>query len=591
MERKPNRAERRRAAREERERLASEQQGLPRAMPTQEEPTMGGEAVRRELPQESSITETTQIGLRDCWLLAIRNFIWPRLPHPIQTAYLWLKLKPWVIPLSFSAGGVSSISVKEFAVADLLFFVAGLSLIVFPLGWQGVPGHPGLTRLYKGVIISLGVALIPFMLAWVHRQKGEEPWSIFLKKHAPATARSTTHPGTGLQNAEVKTGDGPSLRNALRLGTELISTPYGDGTVFGGIKWQSNYVDVRLIVTNAANVSLDNIDMRVQLDTSLAAVSQLTTIPGVSIDSDQGPVIPLTLEGVDPAGKPVALPFAPTGLQISPIYRIFCKQLPANRYIHLTLASVAMYPTTGRGASLRLPDKMFAAKRNPKFIRVTGHYETSSVDGSRRYPLDWTEEYKEPPASSAVKGQSASSQFRSVPSTDQARVEITNISINRAALPYPVITFSYENRGKTPTLGFAKDVRVISADRALTDQEQLDNQAKVLANINFDTLPESITGNQIYPSDSLRRFFTVPDRSGRPIDKAIGEMLHRTLDDVLAGRRWLYLFVAIKYRDHLMADHALGVTEMCAVFTGRFDAWHDCGRHRAFLQPRAVDKK
>jgi len=97
-------------------------------------------------------------------------------------AWHWVGEKLWFATAACFAGAVQAVSVKEYSVAAVLFLASAASLVFFSLGWKGIEGHPHLTRAGKGFLIIVGVAMLPISILWVYKQKGNEPWSIFLRR-------------------------------------------------------------------------------------------------------------------------------------------------------------------------------------------------------------------------------------------------------------------------------------------------------------------------------------------------------------------------------------------------------------------------
>jgi hypothetical protein len=80
------------------------------------------------------------------------------------------------------------------------------------------------------------------------------------------------------------------------------------------------------------------------------------------------------------------------------------------------------------------------------------------------------------------------------------------------------------------------------------------------------------------PNDGTDHFWSMPDRFGADADRLASQF-----NDLISGKKWLYVFINMKYKDSTMAEDIIGVTERCAYFPGNFDVWHECGRRRSFL--------
>lgn len=166
---------------------------------------------------------------------------------------------------------------------------------------------------------------------------------------------------------------------------------YAIGMEFGGIKWRKEFVDVRLGVSSQVSVPLHNIDLKVQLDTTIAGIGQLT-----KFDLQFIPTLPMTalaIQVIDEGGKRETIPIAPPPdgftLTSPSIYRIHLETLPPDSVVNIIIASVAMNPPV----SGKLPNEMFAPKRNPEWISIKGYYETGPIEGMKRYPVDFHEQF------------------------------------------------------------------------------------------------------------------------------------------------------------------------------------------------------
>jgi len=90
----------------------------------------------------------------------------------------------WIAAICFGMA-VTATQVREYAIATTLFLVAAVALIGFSCGWPGIQRHPMVTLVSRIFLAAVGVALIPVSVAWVHKQKGDEPWSVFFKPPSP----------------------------------------------------------------------------------------------------------------------------------------------------------------------------------------------------------------------------------------------------------------------------------------------------------------------------------------------------------------------------------------------------------------------
>ncbi len=173
--------------------------------------------------------------------------------------------------------------------------------------------------------------------------------------------------------------------------------PYIDGTLLAGIVWQKQFVDVRLDIVNGA-VPIQNLDFLVGLDTSVASVGQISQLPGITAFPANAPPA-AWLQGTDLNGNPVSVPMtpAPGMMQTAPVYRVNCSAIFANTVIHLVIASIALNPPENG----QLPKQLFAPRRSPEFIRVTGSYETDSGNSLQKHPVEFSYRFAQAPSATA----------------------------------------------------------------------------------------------------------------------------------------------------------------------------------------------
>lgn len=155
--------------------------------------------------------------------------------------------------------------------------------------------------------------------------------------------------------------------------------PYPENTSVGCIAWHSFYFDVRLDLT-AGPGEVENVDFTVKLDTSIAAIGQISQFAGIEAFPAQN--FPQAwLSGTDLSGAPVSIPITPIAgaAQIAPAYRVHCSGILANSTVHLVIASVAVNPAMPGN----MPKQLFAPRRPPKQIQVEGTYWCSG----KKYPL------------------------------------------------------------------------------------------------------------------------------------------------------------------------------------------------------------
>lgn len=187
------------------------------------------------------------------------------------------------------------------------------------------------------------------------------------------------------RHTQSATDEAPQVRLDAYL-QPGYSNPYPPQTILGGIIWDDKYVDVRLDIGLGAT-AIQNLDLEVALDTSIAGIGQISQFPGVTSFPTGAEMPPVSLEGADEKGKAVTIPIVPTqGLaQIAGSYRVHCNMLYSNTVLHLVLASVALNQAT-KG---KLPQQLFAPRTVPRLVKVKGTFEVSS----QKFPIDFEKRF------------------------------------------------------------------------------------------------------------------------------------------------------------------------------------------------------
>lgn len=152
--------------------------------------------------------------------------------------------------------------------------------------------------------------------------------------------------------------------HTLAVKSNILPAPFVEGQGFAGFRWKKEYVNVWLDI-DSGTLPIQNLDFVVRLDTSIAAVGQVTAFPGVTI-SPQSPVQSAGLIVVGPDGQESLIPA--TGSVISPAYRVQCSNLFAKTVISFSIASLALIPTGVAGPLL-------FERRPPRTMTITGEYE------------------------------------------------------------------------------------------------------------------------------------------------------------------------------------------------------------------------
>jgi hypothetical protein len=152
----------------------------------------------------------------------------------------------------------------------------------------------------------------------------------------------------------------------------------------------------------------------------------------------------------------------------------------------------------------------------------------------------------------------------------QSRLEISNIvgvpaqnkDTQRKGF---FLNMFYANKGTTSAKNMAHRSIVLYSDHLLSSEEEEPYKKQALE-ITADKSEEEIP-----PGIPPNRYFSVPQ------DDSEAERMGVEAEDVLAGKKRLYLFVVMKYRDDEAVGGPVRITEFCGWFLGTFEVWHNCG--------------
>ncbi len=173
---------------------------------------------------------------------------------------------------------------------------------------------------------------------------------------------------------------------SVRITTYIANeSPYSDGTLVAGITWRESYFDVRLDLLNATDKPVEDMNLVVQLDTSIAGVAQLTDVPGLTATAVEGNIVPLTV-GNDKETMPI-IPMKGPDVHLAPAYRIAVPRLAAGVAAHLLIASVNVNPLEADG---RMPEHLFALRRRPIAVKLTGNYMVADPSDAQRVHVKTT---------------------------------------------------------------------------------------------------------------------------------------------------------------------------------------------------------
>jgi hypothetical protein len=151
---------------------------------------------------------------------------------------------------------------------------------------------------------------------------------------------------------------------------------------------------------------------------------------------------------------------------------------------------------------------------------------------------------------------------------DGARMEIGAIAVSPPTTTRPFFfNIHIPNRGKASALQMVHSevFRLTRDDNKPLESDELDKAIRIA----IAGLPDLSNITSEVAAGDAGTWFTANDDYLKADD----------YNKVLNGSRLLYLFVVIQWRDRTMSHEQVGITEMCAYFTGSFAFYHTCPTH------------
>jgi len=150
-----------------------------------------------------------------------------------------------------------------------------------------------------------------------------------------------------------------------------------------GIQWKPNYSATTLSLLNTAAFVVENVDFTIGADTNFVAVSQSSAVNGLQIRDEffQGQLS--HLEYKDAAGHTHSIPLS-SKTSMTRRFHIHCPRLESHESLSLLVASVDI---SNNGAISDNP-------RELDFIEAEGSFETTTIDGTKRFPIKWRQDFR-----------------------------------------------------------------------------------------------------------------------------------------------------------------------------------------------------
>jgi hypothetical protein len=136
------------------------------------------------------------------------------------------------------------------------------------------------------------------------------------------------------------------------------------------------------------------------------------------------------------------------------------------------------------------------------------------------------------------------------------------------------------NIGQIPAEGWISNTLIRVAHDPLKPAEIAALQKSVGRRINYTAAVAHFGNAKSQVDPGTGGFFSEPHN----LAMFNADLLTKYHDDVIAGKKRLYLFVTLKYRDAMLPDKHLRVTDFCGYFIDSFTFWHNCGQNRTYQE-------
>ena len=240
------------------------------------------------------------------------------------------------------------------ALSGPVFVIGGWQVTTLSFGW-------GLFIVYFGFLLCFAECI------W-------EPLLLSRSYALQVILMSVLFVVVGIFTIEVAIVRAPLVFSTLgsRIDYSLPNSP----TAPGGIPWRPFYTELDVTATNPTDENYDNVDLFLRPDSSVAALAELTNLPGVSFQNKQGMEMRLTAEVLGTNEKTNG-----TFLATNDGYKVHCPRIPPHSSLAMVMAIVAIKrsaPMMKMGAPIQIPN---TASTDDLFVDIV----TTSKDGTFHY--------------------------------------------------------------------------------------------------------------------------------------------------------------------------------------------------------------
>jgi hypothetical protein len=169
----------------------------------------------------------------------------------------------------------------------------------------------------------------------------------------------------------------------LEVGSMRGMGDYSDGSDIGPVKWNKNWTDLRIYLSDPSSHDLRDVDLEIAVDGMIPQISQMEPVcQGFNAFSESNPIS----VNVSDNGEETSLPS--TGAPFSNRFRVVCDKLPHGTTATLIVPVIAT--DMDRDSSHPFPTHLFAPKRLPEWCEVKGEYralgKTRELDSRCEFP-------------------------------------------------------------------------------------------------------------------------------------------------------------------------------------------------------------
>ncbi len=201
----------------------------------------------------------------------------------------------------------------------------------------------------------------------------------------------------------------------LSIWAVTSSAEYPSGTMVGGIEFRPEFTEATVIIKNAADEGMDDINLLLQFDQAIAGIAQQSAIPNVSFEEKNGMSAGFMLS--DPkTGKAIRVPSIVL-LATDAGYRMRCPHLASGATIRLVVALTNITPPahpdysnlpfdeqvtkkeivatikTGAGETYWMGHRdgdVYGPRLPPQWLKTDGAYELSKVSHTMSQKIEFS---------------------------------------------------------------------------------------------------------------------------------------------------------------------------------------------------------